>query len=282
MEPIVFPYYHTCDTYYTKRSIKELEHLNLKESSSTISDLRFEESVIELQVYLLVECVNNRVNGKQSFVNNGTKIEEWFSSTATQKRRTYDIKCINISFEKIKSFPKTDDVFPLSTKGGNYWYHGTTQESAESIRNVGIILEEGQEKQDFSHSSGFYLNPRFSDAAEWASRRFRETAGAILIYNLPLDDFQGLNLFNDLENWQKVVGYYRSGCKRVIDNQLVDHWDQVDFIRGEMSGDGYNPEIESWKPQRKPDKSQLCIRSRRMAKEFSLALQGIIYFSDRK
>ena len=49
-----------------------------------------------------------------------------------------------------------------------------------------------------------------------------------------------------------------------------------------MSGDGYNPEIESWKPQRKPDKSQLCIRSRRMAKEFSLALQGIIYFSDRK
>ena len=296
---LVFPYYHHRDTYYAKRSIEEVPPLNPKENIPVISELCFEETALAIQVYFFksnlfnhkvleywihsqVQCVNNRVNDKQSFVNNGAKVGEWFSCKATQKVTTYDIECINISFKKIKSFPKNDAKFPLSIKGGNYWYHGTTQGSAESIRNNGIILEEGQPEQDFSHSSGFYLNPRFNDAAEWASRRNRVTAGAVLIYNLVLDDFEGLNLFSDREMWQSVVAYYRSGCKRLIDNNLKEKCNQVDFILGEMSGDGYNPGNESWKPERKSDKSQVCVRSKRMAKQFSLALQGIIYFSDFK
>ena len=161
-------------------------------------------------------------------------------------------------------------------------YHGTTQESAESIRNNGIILTEGQPNQGFSHSGEFYLNLRFNDAAEWASQRYRITAGAVLIYNLALDDFEGLDLFSDQEKWQSIVAYYRSGCKRFIDNNLIEKCNQVDFIQGNIFRDGYDPENESWKPERKYDKSQACIKSKHIAKEFSLALQGIIYFSDLK
>ena len=297
---IAIPYYHQCDTYFAKRSIEQVAPLNPKENVPAISELCLERNGLRIQVflfknnlfnhkaledcwvYLQVQCVNDRVNDKQIFVNTGEKVGEWFSCKATQKITKFDITCINIGFNKVKSFPKNDAKFPLLTKGGNYWYHGTTQKHAESIRNNGIILQEGRPKQDFSHTGGFYLNPRFSDAAEWASRRFSVTEGAVLIYKLALDDFDGLDLFSDLKKWQEIVAYYRSGCKRLIDKYLIERCNQVDFIVGQMSGDGYDPENESWKPERKSDKSQLCIRSKHMAKQFSLSLKGIIYFGDLK
>ena len=292
---------HQCDMYFVQRSMEEVVQSSFHKSCSSILESCFEKVFskelelclkknnllnhqgLEYWMCLYIEYVNDQVNNIPRFQNNGGTTGQWFSSSASTNNENYNITCINIDSDGLKAFPHRDGTFPLSTKDSMYWYHGTTQTNAECIRNKGIILEKGRQKQDFSNTGGFYVNPKFEDAAEWASKRFKITTGAILIYQFPLEGFRGLNLFNQETEgkWEMVVAYYRSGCENLIPDDVEKELDEVDYIIGPMSSGGNNnKKDESWVPIKNHKKSQLCIRKKHMARMFSLALRGIIYFSD--
>ena len=298
MESLLGPNNHQCNMYFVKRSMREVVRSSPQENRLAILKLCFQEAKakeleaslvendllkhdsLENWMYLYLEYTNNQLNNKQRFPNNEQVISQWFSSEANVKTTPYKILCINIDSKNVQSFPTNNSTFSLSTEGANYWYHGTTQAVAEDIRNWAIVLGDGRSKQDFSHSNGFYLNPKFDDAKEWAFKRFNRTTGAVLIYKFSLDGFKGLNLFNQPEKWKIVVEYFRKGCRFVIPDNVEEELDRVDYIIGPISTGPPNTQDQSWEPLVYHGKSQLCIKSANMAKRVSLELQGIIYFSD--
>ena len=298
MKSLAGPNNHQCDMYFVKRIMGEVVRSSPQENRLAILKLCFQEAKakefevclvendllkhdsLENWMYLYLEYINDQVNNKRRFQNNEQVLSQWFSSEANVKTTPYKISCINIDSKNIQSIPTNNSSFRLSTKGGNYWYHGTTQKVAEDIRNWSIVLGDGRSRQDFSHSDGFYLNLKFDDAKDWAFKRFQRTTGAVLIYKFSLDGFKGLDLFNQPEKWKMVIEYFRKGCRFLIPDNVEEELDRVDYIIGPVSTGPPNTLDQSWEPLVCHGKSQLCIKSAIMAKRISLELQGIIYFSD--
>ena len=298
IESLKGPTNHQCDMYFVKRSMGEVarsssqENLlaNLKlcfqeakaeelESCLVENDLLKHES-LEYWIFLYLEYINDQVNNKQRFLNNEKVLSQWFSSEANLKDTPYQISCINLDSKIVQSFSANDSTFPLSKEGGNYWYHGTTQKLAEDIRNWAIVLGDGRTRQDFSHSNGFYLNPNFDDAKEWAFKRFKKKTGAVLIYKFSLDGYKGLDLVNKPEKWKMVVEYFRKGCRFVIPDDVEEELDRVDYIIGPISTGRPDTQDQSWEPTSYHGKSHICLKSTIMARKVSLELKGVIYFSD--
>ena len=172
--------------YYAKRGLKEaalsapqgddLEILELCFQKTYAADLwqsisenkLLKQQKLEYWMPLYVDYVNETVNNGRSFESNGEKLDNWFDSEAFSETGNFDIKCINtLSINIDHVYSSVNDPESLFDSDGDYWYHGTTQNSAESIRKEGIILEKGQEQQDFSDSFGFYLNQNFHEAKKW-------------------------------------------------------------------------------------------------------------------
>ena len=177
---------HQFDVYYAKRGLKEaalsapqgddLEILELCFQKTYAADLwqsisenkLLKQQKLEYWMPLYVDYVNETVNNGRSFESNGEKLDNWFDSEAFSETGNFDIKCINtLSINIDHVYSSVNDPESLFDSDGDYWYHGTTQNSAESIRKEGIILEKGQEQQDFSDSFGFYLNQNFHEAKKW-------------------------------------------------------------------------------------------------------------------
>lgn len=288
---------HQSDIYYVKRSIDEASLSTNTKDWSTILELYFDKihakelrdsisrnklldhQSLEYWMCLFVEYVYNRVNSKCRFQNNGIMLSQWFDSEGTSETGTFGIKCMNVGSNFQKTVWDNDDTFPLYKPDDKFWYHGTTQESAESIRRDGIKLEEGCDAQDFSHSSGFYVNPEFDKAKKWALCRFEKTAGAVLIYKFSLDGFEGINLHNDQGKWKEVVQYYRNRCPYSMGNAVKKELRKVDYIIGPMSAYGVRERRRAYVPHMKRGTSQLCVRSENMAIKVTSALCGIIYFN---
>ena len=293
------PYNHQCDMYHVKRSIEEVAHCIQEDNLYSIIELCFEKTCakelheaisrhklldhqsLAYWMRLFVEYANDKENDKIHFQNNGEKLNEWFTSEAINDTKTFPIQCINLCSHEMESFLEKDAKFPLYEIDSRYWYHGTTQNCAESIRKDGIILAEGRPKQDFSHSAGFYLNRVFRDATNWAKHRFGITTGAVLIYKFQHNkSFECLDLSCDKTKWQKVVQYYRSGCRNDIPNAIKRELRNIDYIVGPISAGGSNERSRTNVPRAKHDTSQLCIKSEEMASNFGSELCGIIYFID--
>ena len=298
MKSWTYQYNHQCDMYYVKKCIKEVSMPVRPERQFSILKLCFDKShAKELQNIIskkqllndqnleywmcrYVDCVYNLINKNEKFQNNAIVQNQWFNSEGTSEIGTFEIKCFNIGARDKKSILEKDVTFPLYKSDTKFWYHGTTQESAESIRNEGIKLEEGSDAQDFSHSFGFYLHPEFSEAEKWATCKFGISAGAVLIYKFQLDNFEGLNLFVDNIKWNQIVKYCRNRCPSSMGNNIRRQLCQIDYIIGPMSVDGIRESSRTYVPQIKHGTSQLCIRSEDMAIKVTSALCGIIYFSN--
>ena len=167
----------------------------------------------------------------------------------------------------------------------SYWYHGTSKSNAESIRENGIILRRGRLYQDFSDGYGFYLNPSFSGAKEWAllkSRFVPNMEGDVLIYSFSRNDFNGAELFDDRRKWRSVIKYYRSGMEYRIpedlENELTFSTSEKHHIIGNIAVlKDRNEDFESWTPIPYNKSSQLCIRADSMAQKANMTLEAIIY-----
>ena len=289
---------HQFDVYYVKRGLKEaalsapqgdcLEFLELcfqkmfaaELWQSILENNLLKHQKLEYWMSLYVDYVKENVNNGR-FLNNGEKLGSWFDSEAFSETGGFDIKCINTLSSNIDHvYRSVSGPESRLASDGEYWYHGTTQNSAESIRTEGILLEKGQEQQDFSDSFGFYLNQNFHEAKKWAIHRFGKTQGAILIYRFPLKRFKGKNLHEDLDEWKRVVEYFRSKKppkKRAAFKKALRN---VEYIFGPMAKNANTNDQNVFRARMIPDTSQLCIKLEKMAIQVTSALCGIIYFSD--
>ena len=172
---------------------------------------------------------------------------------------------------------------------GKNWFHGTQRQYAEDILQNGIKLGEGKPKLDFSHSWGFYLNKSFDGAKDWALKLGIDIpqyklGSAVLIYGFTFQDFNnikhfnGLDLTNNLENWQNTVKYYRSGMRYEISENLKDMLKRLFYITRVIAREPeIGQKIESWAPKEFHRSCQVCIKKERMARVVSLTLKSIIY-----
>ena len=244
--------------YYVKRSMVEIARSSQNEAWYSILELCFDKShaselkmsleensllnhqSLEYWMGLYVDYIKDMVNNAPMFRNNETMVSEWFHSEGSNNTEIFKDRCINLivpSSRDIISVLGNIDVFNLSEKSKNHWYHGTIQLNAESIQQEGIMLDEGKEKQDFSRKSGFYLNSEFGGAEEWARKRFQKITGAVLIYEFTLDDFCGLDLSSEESKhlWKNVVEYFRNGSKGGINKDLKKELRKVDYVIGPIS-----------------------------------------------
>ena len=302
MESMAGPFNHQSSIYYVLRSIEEVVESSPQANSLAILQLCFEEGrARELQTYfiknsllkhqslqywicLYIEYVNDQLNNKQKLESNGTKPGEWWLSNAcTTRTGTKKINCINLGSENVDSFLQGDSKLQLLVESKNHWFHGTSQCNAEKIRQNGIILQEERKNQDFSHGQGFYLNPNFLDARDWALKKCRvvpslNIIGAVLIYSFSRDIFSGVELFNNKEKWGSVVKYFRSGMTCNILEDFEKELEETDYIIGEIAeAKPHGKDFESWMPIAFNGSSQLCITADKMAKSINQTLEGIIY-----
>lgn len=290
---------HQFDVYYVKRGLKEaalsapqgddLEILELcfqKTFAAELWQSILDKQLLNLQkleywMSLYVDYVDETVNNDGRFLSNEEKLDSWFDSEAFSETGSFDIKCINTHSRNIDHvYYSVNCPESLFNSDCDYWYHGTTQTSAESIRTEGILLEKNKEQQDFSDSFGFYLNKNFNEAKKWAIRRFGRTRGAILIYQFPLKRFKGKNLHEDPEEWKSVVEYFRSKKppkKRAAFKKALRN---VEYIFGPMAENTNAKDKNVFRASMIPGTSQLCIKLEKMAIQVTSALCGIIYFSD--
>ena len=124
-----------------------------------------------LDFYL--ECVKNRSDpgALKMFPFEEDKIDRWFSQKDNDqvyiKNTRFNTKITSIAIGA--SF--------LLTKEATWWYHGTSHESALSLLKDGIVLEKGQNEQDFSTGHAFHLSRCFQTSIKYAKRNMIEKRG---------------------------------------------------------------------------------------------------------
>ena len=302
MESLADPYNHQCVTYYVQTSIEEVVQYSPQENCLATLQLCFAEDIarelytnlvkysllkhqsLEYWMRLYVEYVNDQANNKQGIENTREEPGKWFTSIAgTTSTRTRQINCVNLRSGNVDSFVREDSELRLLVESRDCWFHGTSKRNANNIKEYGIIIQEGKPKQDFSHSQGFYLNPNFSDAKEWALKKcrgnpFRNIEGAVLVYRFSRDRYRSVELFNDRQKWKWVVKYYRSGMKYGISPELKGELQNAEYIIGQIAeAKPPSEDLELWMPTAFHGSSQLCIKGDSMAQEVNETLEAIIY-----
>ena len=226
-----------------------------------------------LDFYL--ECVKNSSDSSiKKFPFEDDIVDEWFHRKDDDKQ----VYIKNTRFDtKITSI--SDDANFILTKEANWWYHGTSHESALSLLKHGIVPCMGKKGQDFSNGRAFYLSRCFQTSIKWAKRNMIEKKGAVLIYYGQLNSFIGLDLFQNKAEWEYIVKYNRSiGILRLTED-LKTTYKASDYIIGPMSCDRCKYDRDpNWCPTQEKDTYQLCIKSDKMSDEF--ILERIVFFSD--
>lgn len=151
-----------------------------------------------------------------------------------------------------------------------YWFHGTSKESAKNIAMMGVNLKKGKQNADFSDSEGFYITSNFYFAHNWAQMNHQEAA--VVVFKVEKDLFRdGLELSReDSAKWDKVVRYFRNGCK----DRKLEYLDEYPYIFGPISKDGMKSQSNpNWKPRFRSDPMgnhlyQICLKDKRLAKMF--------------
>ena len=225
---------------------------------------------------------------------NADKVNEWFVVPRILDNDSTDE--MDDAFVNVHIYNTTDGLDAITRDGVTYphrvveeslWYHATDHKSAQSILLDGIRLKEGKAKQDFSHKSGFYLTPHLDFAKEWARRKGGPRGGAVIVFKHKLDAtaYRGLDLSpeENVNKWKQVVKYYRCGQKSrlfVCPKSLATELNKTDFIEGPMSWDQRKCASTDWQPNKREGASrQLCIKSQKLADEFSSGIDAIIFLS---
>lgn len=169
------------------------------------------------------------------------------------------------------------------------YYHGTSLDSAKNIAHF-IDLGCGKPCQDFSHKCGFYLNIDEEGARKFAknSRTHENKIPAVVIFKEPrnLHEYCGLNLSDDENDWKDIIRYNRSGQSIFLEERnesIYRNYEKCDYIVGPMYERTFRINKNKWTWTTSPDGfhnsyRQLCIKSEKLANEFSKNIFDIICF----
>lgn len=181
------------------------------------------------------------------------------------------VRMINISSEKSHGNVLVGQFLKELKDDENFRivFHGTTHESAMSVIAHGIILTRGSKEQDFSNGDGFYVSEKFDNAKAW-SRAARGDHGAVIVYKvirslLNPDENNGLDLSQDVLQWQEVVRCCRNGYRN---RKCRKAFEKYAFIQGPPCK---NPrDVQGSNPLLPCEESgnQLCIRDDSFAEDF--------------
>ena len=172
-----------------------------------------------------------------------------------------------------------------------YWFHGTDAASANKIAiEKGINISAGKGARDFSNGDGFYLSDSFHRALDWTRKKwFACEYTAILRYKVTRDvlsneDGLRLSFPEDRDLWKQVIRYFRSEGEEGTED-LDDQLNNATFIIGPLSKDGWwdeNKANSNWPEPLRDNWTQLCIRDKKLALTFNLALDKIAFVKDGK
>jgi len=172
------------------------------------------------------------------------------------------------------TFPYKDKDFGTNVKpnqqfdDGRFLFHGTKLDYAYNILQKGILVNKGEEYQDFSSGDGYYLNTRVAFAEEWADVKACKQKGqrAILVYYISaskLTAFPYEIFSNATPKWREFVKLCRTGNNT-----------EPKVYEGPMCQNGQRVRHNGEDPQpHKPVKTQVCIRTPEVAAYFNGCLQ---------
>ena len=92
-----------------------------------------------------------------------------------------------------------------------------------------------------------------------------EKMGAVLTYYGEIDLFKGLYLFNNKEEWERVVKCNRSSGKIKLSSDFKNRFSMADYIIGNMSGGRCKYSDPEYCPTKR-----ICLKSDDMSEAFSL------------
>lgn len=184
---------------------------------------------------------------------------------------------LNLS-SKIHYLNDANKIDPLFV----HWYHGTTNLSANEIRNYGINVSCNYSYKNFG--SGFYLTDDPKLALEYACfttnymRQLGVTANpSVLVFEIPLSNYECIlrrykvkNLSDKPTEWTDVINFY-AFCHKEIPTILGKNSKdlrQIEIIIGpqaELKSEENINKIFS----RKTKSLQMCIKKQQFADEFS-------------
>jgi len=165
-----------------------------------------------------------------------------------------------------------------SSNNHTYYFHSTSRNYAESIKQDGIKLGQGMPRQDFGSSPSFCLNDKFRYATEWGRRRHPNSC-TILVYDIPDEllrvEYSYLDLQQDHEKWKTVVRRSRNGLSSDADNYDAVYGPQITNHKRLIKDRNASPVLDT-------DKNQLALKERKLAKRVDKQLIGMIIYRTKK
>lgn len=226
----------------------------------------------------LKKFITNKINRRSDYI-------AWFELTKneTNKMERREISTVDdhgcirpriFQFLRVRGqCPELDELLEQTVNNaGNsrFLFHGTSFSSAENILKLGIDVCRGLERRDFSDGRGFYLTPQFEVAAHWGEF-FNPTGFAIIMYKIDdwetmRESYSGMQCDSPDTVWIELIKYFRSGKTTMPRRRRLRTIRDWHYIEGPMSLNA--GDIDNWEPATLGSATQLCIKSRDLAKEF--------------
>ncbi len=159
--------------------------------------------------------------------------------------------------------------------GAEYYYHSTSLEKAVSILESGPLVQLSKIRYDFD--SAFYLNFDADLAVEWARRKAIQGKGVVLVYRIPKEFWESLNVHVTTdETWNLLVKNFR---REIYSNINMEAFLSLDAIMGPICRN-ILPAREAlqrtdWEPLARND-NQVAIINAKVAIKLNAFLHGIL------
>jgi len=178
----------------------------------------------------------------------GNRVYEWLTQVYvrlySQFIQSSQLECLAFEIGTGVDVPGCGTYAPAHMRGGGggsapidppdgrdytSFYHGTTPEVAESIRQQGVSLDFTRPNADFGR--GFYTSTS-QETAEWSAQRFGGSI-EVIEFQIPNDELQTLNSLEfpgPTQDWADFVDFH----KRISPEQLAHGGQYYETVTGPL------------------------------------------------
>ncbi|KAH9500290.1 hypothetical protein Btru_073637, partial [Bulinus truncatus] len=190
-------------------------------------------------------------------------------NTATKKAKSQKVSLLEKSESK--------NLTLLEQKNCTLLFHGTTEESMYSILDDGVDVNRGKD--------GFYMFDSYEAASQWSRLKNFGIKSFVLVFRvenelLNCQNYNGLDLSENLDKWKVVVRYFRSGDIKNIDYNARNEIRKNTLIKGPMLTNFH----EFYAQDREPSflsynnvtVKQFCLRESKLAERKEMLALGAL------